>query len=427
MQRPARPWPGGLRALRRWSSEAALVFTAIGLALAVWFAIADAQNREVEQRLGFSLPVGVINTASDLAVANEPLPVSVTVAGRQEDVAAAGPDDFQVTVDLGGRARGRHSLPVRVDSLLDGVRVRSIQPETAVVQVEQVEERVVPVRVETFNPPPLGFSAGEPQSTPREATITGISADVGIVDEVVARLDLAGATVPVDRSVPLEARTAAGVAVSRVVISPPFAQARVDVTQELFTRTLAIRPRVEGRPRAGYRIAEVTVEPSVVDIVVTLDAFEGDGYVDTRPVNVAGRAATVRRSVALDPSAGEAAADTVVVVVVEIEPIVAEAAVPVIVRLGEPPDGLEASLVPVAITAAFRGPVDAAALLGSSAVSVEIDLSDLAEGRHELAVEVEPPPGMELIRIEPAAVTVELRPIEESASESEEAAEEDGG
>ena len=307
------------------------------------------------------------------------------------------------------------------------MRVRSIQPETAVVQVEQVEERIVPVRIETFNPPPLGFSAGEPQSTPREATITGISAAVGIVDEVVARLDLAGATVPVDRAVPLEARTAGGVAVSRVVISPPFAQARVDVTQELFTRTLAIRPRVEGRPRAGYRIAEVTVEPSVVDIVVTLDAFDGDGYVDTRPVDVSGRATAVRRSVALDPSAGEAAADTVVIVAVEIEPIIAESAIPVTVRLGEPPDGLEASFAPVPITATFRGPVDAAALLGSSSISVEIDLSDLPEGRHELAVEVEPPPRMELVRIEPAAITVELRPIAEPAAGPEEAADEDGG
>ena len=421
------PRAGMPPALRRWASEAALIITAVALALAVWFVIADAQNREIEQRLGFSLAVGVINVASDLAVANEPLPVSVTVAGREEDLAAAGPDDFAAAVDLGGRAQGRHSLPVRVESLLDGVRVRSIQPETAVVQIEQVEERIVPVRVETFNPPPLGFSGGEPQSAPREASVTGISAAVNIVGEVVARLDLAGATVSVDRSVPLEARTAAGIPVSRVVISPPFARIRVDVAQELFTRSLAIRPRVEGRPRAGYRIAEITAEPAVVDIVATLDAFDDDGYVDTNPVDIDGRAATVRRAIALDPGAGEAAADTVVVVTVAIEPIIAETAIPVAVRLGEPPEGLEASAVPAAVRAVFRGPVDAAARLGSAPLSAPIDLSGLPEGRHQLPLIIEPPPRLELVRIEPAEITVELRPIPLPTPQPDEPGDGNGG
>ena len=103
--------------MRRAAQEATLLITVVVLALVVWFVIADAENREIETRLGFSLQVDVIDLGSNLAVVGDPLPVSVTVVGREEDVESARPEHFKATVSLRNRSAGRHSLPVRVEAV----------------------------------------------------------------------------------------------------------------------------------------------------------------------------------------------------------------------------------------------------------------------------------------------------------------------
>ena len=409
----------------RWLQEATLLITVIALSLAVWFVIVDAENREVEQRLGFSLPVGVQNLAADLALANEPLPVSVTVIGRQEELDEVSPEDLEAIVDAGGRARGRHSLPVRVESLVEGVRVRSVQPEAAVVELEQVEDREVPVRVETANSPPLGFSAGAPSAAPETATVTGASADIELATEVVARLDLAGATVPLSRSVPLEARTATGSRVPRVAVSPRFAQVSVEVEQELFPRSATVRPRVEGVPRDGFRVTSITVDPPTVELVVTVEEFVEAGVVETQPVRIDGQSATVVRRVPLATAAGEASAETQVQVTVRIAPIVTELRVPVRIGLENVPPDWEATVTPPSVTLTLRGPADAAARLGPRLPPLSYDAAELGAGRHRVRPEPELPEGLELVAIEPRTTVIELVPPPEP-EEADEQSEPDG-
>ena len=285
--------------LTRIAQEATLLGTVIVLALVIWFVITDAQNREFEQPLGFSLPVSVINLPSNLAVAGEALPVSLTVVGTRSALDAVSPDDFSATIDAQGRAAGQYSLPVRAESLVEDVRVRAVQPETAVLTLQELIRREVPVRVEAANPPPLGFSVGQPSVAPERATVTGIAADVELVEAVVARLDLAGATVSLEGDVLLEPRTSGGAAVARVTVEPRFARVAAPITQEVFRRAVAVRANVQGAPRAGYRVVEITVEPSTVELFVPLGAVTQDS-VWTELIDVEDRRTSVRRLVPLE-------------------------------------------------------------------------------------------------------------------------------
>ncbi len=409
------------RGAARWLQEATLLATVIVLSLAVWFVIVDAENREVEQRLGFSLSVGVINLAADLAVANEPLPVSVTVIGRQEDVDGVAPENLEATIDANGRARGRHSLPVRVRSLIEGVRVRSVQPETAVVEIQQVEEREVPVVIEASGSPPLGFAVAQPTVDLAFATVTGISFDIEQITEAVARVDLAGLTVPVTRTVALEARTGSGSASGRVAIEPRFATVRIDVRQELFPRTVTVRPRIEGRPLDGYRIAAIAVAPPTVDLVATVDEFEELASVETTPISIEGRSSTVIRTVPLATTAGEAAAETQVRVTVQIEPILAEVRVPVRLQIVNAPAGWEASVQPSSARLLLRGEAAEIARLDSELAPILLDASGLDAGRHSITLEWSAPDGInvEIAEISPSFIILAL--TEPPAPEPEEA------
>ena len=414
--------------MRRAAQEATLLITVVVLAVVVWFVIVDAENREIETRLGFSLPVEVMELGSNLAVVGDPLPVSVTVVGREDDVESARPEHFKATVSLRNRVAGRHSLPVRVEAIDGDVRVRAVQPETAVVVLQETVEREVPVVVETSNPPPLGFRVGTPDVLPESAIVSGIATEVEAVDSLVARLDLGGANVSVERSVLLEARTAGGGAVTQVVIHPRFAQVRVPIDQELFRRTASILPDVTGVPAEGFRVRAVRASPATVDVLVSVDVLDDEVRVLTQPVDISGFEDDVSTTVALVFAAGAAPAgdsDTTARVVVLIEPVITSVRLPVDVETFGVRGSLElTSSWPQSVEVTLRGPVALISTLSGPLRPIRVNLGSYAAGRHRLDLSWTPPEGLELVELAPAYLNVTLNPI--PPPEPEESAEPEG-
>lgn len=421
--------------MRRLVQEATLLGTVILLALAVWFVIADTENREIEQRLGFSISVEVRNLASDLAVASEPLPVTLTVVGRPADLDEIRPDDFEATVDLSGRPAGRHSLPVRVEARDADVRVRAVQPETAVVILQEVVEREVAIVVETSNPPPLGFRVGAPRVTPDVARVSGIAEEVDAVEVVVARLDLGGANASIEREVALEARTGAGIAVGRVTLSPRFAEVEVPVEQEVFRRSVSVRPRVVGIPSDGYRVGVVRVDPATVDVLVSVDQFDEEAVVEATAVDVTGRRADLIARAELifsDGVAPDIDAETSVQVIVTIEPVLTTVRLPVQVEAIGLPEGFELVEFAVSeVTIVLHGPVALIGEIEGPLMPITIDLTRLGVGRHNVELEWTPPEGIELVEMSPTRTLVaivripppEPEPLPEEAEEAAETGE----
>ncbi len=401
------------------AQEATLLITVVVLSLVVWFVIADAENREIEERLGFSLQVEVRELGTDLVVAGEPLPVTVTVVGREADVESARPEHFHATVSLRNRVAGRHSLPVRVEALEGDVRVRAVQPETAVVILQETVEREVPVVVEPSNPPPLGFSVGTPEVTPDTAVVSGIASEVEAVDSVVARLDLGGATVSVERDVALEARTAAGGAVSQVLVNPRFAQVRVPIDQEVFRRTASILPDVIGTPAEGYRVRTVRATPSTVDVLVSVDVLDDEVEVRTETVDVTGRENDVMTQAELIFADGAAPAGdsaTSVRVLVVIEPVITSVLLPISLEISGLRDGLElAFATPQTARVTLRGPVALISELEGPLGPIRVNLGGFAAGRHRIDLRWNPPSGIELVELSPQQMIVILAPIPQPA------------
>ena len=403
----------------------------IVLALAVWFVIADAENREIEERLGFSLQVEVRGLASNLVVAGEPLPVTVTVVGREADLEAARPEHFLATVSLRNRAAGRHSLPVRVEAVDGDVRVRAVQPETVVVIVQETVEREVPVIVEPSNFPQLGFRVGTPEVRPETAIVSGIASEVDAVDSVVARLDLGGAEASVERDVILEARTASGGAVTQVVVNPRVAKVRVPIVQEVFRRTASILPDVVGTPADGYRVRTVRATPATVEVLVSVDVLDDEVEVKTVPLDISGmdtNLSTIAELVFGDDAPAASDTETAVRVVVVIEPLITTVTLPVeVLTEGVAEDLRLAVASPTSVDVTLRGPVAIVSELAGPLSPIVVDLSAYGIGRHRIDLRWNAPIGLELIELAPDRMIVTLaalprlepRPVDEDADGTE--------
>ena len=417
--------------MRRAAQEATLLVSVVVLALIVWFVIADTENREIETRLGFSLQVEVRDLGSDLVVASEPLPVTVTVVGREADVEAARPEHFLATVSTRNRPAGQHSLPVRVDRLEGDVRVRAVQPETVVVILQQSVEREVPVVVEPSNLPPLGFRVGIPEVTPETALVSGIAAEVEAVDSVVARLDLGGATASLERDVTLEARTASGGSVSQVLISPRFAQVRVPIEQEVFRKTASILPDVIGTPAEGYRMRTVSATPTTVEVLVSVDVLDDEVEVSTEPIDIDGRTLDLNTQAQLVfadgvAPAGETAAT--IQVTIAIEPVLTTVELPIELRLVGIRSGLEAALVSLStVRVRLHGPVSLISELEGPLGPLDVDVSELRSGSHRVDLEWSPPQGIELLDLSPKQIVITLAPIRQAPPDPADAQQETPG
>lgn len=407
--------------MRRVAREATLLAAVVVLALIVWFVIADTENRVVEIRLGFSLQVEVRDLGSDLVVASEPLPVTVTVYGREADVEDARPEHFTATVSMRNRSAGQHSLPVRVDTLEGDVRVRAVQPETVVVILQESVEREVPVIVEPSNLPPLGFRVGEPEVMPATATVSGIAAEVEAVESVVARLDLGGAEASLEREVTLEARTASGRSVTQVLVNPRFALVRVPIEQEVFRKTASILPEIIGAPAEGYRVRTVRASPSTIDVLVSVHVLDDEIEVRTEPVDIGGRdvdLVTRATLVFADGAAPAGESDDSVQVVITIEPVYTSVELPITLQPVGVRSGLETAFVSVTTAqVTLRGPVAEISKLEGPLGPLEVNMAPYAVGRHRVDLEWLAPQGIELIDIDPPQIIVSLTPVRQSESD----------
>lgn len=414
----------------RLRRDLALFLTAIGLAIVIWFIITDSENETVVEPLGFALTVQARNIPSDLAAASRIPPALIEISGREDDVTAASPEDFVATVDLSGLPAGAHEIPINVSSRDSDVTVRSVQPQFVEITLESVVSRLVQVTVEVENSPPLGFDVGDPVAGVATVSVTGIEQLVELVDTVVARIDIGGATVDVDATVSLQARTSTGASVGAVQISPPTVDVRVPVQQEIFRRAVAVTPQITGSPAPGFRVESVTVDPVTVVVVGTLQALEQAGSATTLPVLISNRSANLQAQAAVIPPDGLALEDPSATVLISIglSAFIEEAVFRVPVEITGLGGGLEATLTPERVEVRVRGPAPDIAALDLSSFRVTVNAIGVSPGLRSEPVQVAFSGDLDIVSVTPAQVNMRIEaPPPEAPAEEDDASANGGG
>lgn len=119
-----------------------------------------------------------------------------------------------------------------------------------------------------------------------------------------------------------------------VGISPTRVEFELD---EKVSKRVKLTPMLQGEPEAGYRLLEVTVEPTVVEVLGAASTLVGMVEVPTSVVNVAGIQSSTRKEVLLGrlPGGVTRVDDVPIVVSLEVEPMartIAFDGVPVVIR-----------------------------------------------------------------------------------------------
>jgi YbbR domain-containing protein len=281
-----------------------------------------------------------------------------------------------------------------------------------VIAGEETVERGlrVPLELQQF-PPGLELLGDVP--TTADVRVRGVSGTLSRISpgDIVAVLDLRGARAGerLFHLTPEQVRAPFGVEV--VQVTPPTVAV---VFEKAASRTVPIKPAIEGRPAAGYVLGTSTADPPTVEVTGPESAVRRVTDALTEPVSVAGATRPVQETVTvgtLDPAVRVKTQRTAQVTV-QIVPAPLEHTVrdrPILLR------NLAANLmaipIPSEVDVTLRGNREALARIQPDDATAYVDLTDMGVGVYTVTVRADSSRDAGVARIEPAAIAVRITSV----------------
>ena len=178
------------------------------------------------------------------------------------------------------------------------------------------------------------------------------------------------------------------------------------------TKTVPVKPDVEGDAAPGYEVRGVTVEPATVEVIGPESELRDLTGAATEPIELKASAATIRERVAIAILNSEARLRTPqdAIVTVDIRPVRTEREIRgVPVRMEHLQADQRAQSAPPNVTVTVRGDDDALRALGAGGVEASVDLKGLGAGRYTLPVHVAPSRLFGVVRVDPPQVQITIR------------------
>src|SRR5258708_6468915 len=158
---------------------------AVALAVLLYFVALSETNPADQRRTGFTVPVQVVNVPPGLVVTTQPAPVQLLVTAPANVFARLRPESFTAQVDATGAKAGDNSLPISVNSTDPDVTSVQADPPQVVLHLEEITNRVLPVRVNLQGQAAPGYQVGTPTVDPPTLTVTGATSFVSGASEAV--------------------------------------------------------------------------------------------------------------------------------------------------------------------------------------------------------------------------------------------------
>lgn len=275
---------------------------------------------------------------------------------------------------------------------------------------ERIVERALRVPLEIRGKPATIAIVGEAPSAV-DVLVRGSSTLLSRLGpgDVVAGLDLTGAR-PGSRLVHLrtdQVKVPYGVQVAQVVPGTLALE-----LENSASRTVPVKPAIEGEPREGFVVGAITAEPAHVEVFGPESRVKQLTEATTEPVKIEGQAESVRDvvTVGVADSAVRLTSPRSATVRVEILPAPVERELTgVAIRWRNLGGGLRVRVEPSLARVTIRGEAAKLDAVQAAALEAFVDLAGLEPGRYNLRVQIEPSQDFGVRSITPAMVHVLVR------------------
>jgi YbbR domain-containing protein len=341
--------------------------------------------------------------------------VTITYRVASDSAALVQPESFTAFVSFDDYdqdlAAQPQSLPVEARSTLSGVDILSIEPAQVTVTLDRVDTKTIPVRIDR-GPVPEGLEIGEPQLSVREVTARGAASLLARVDHARATISIQPSGIDVNDQVELTPVDVNAEPVLSVELDPSSVTIQIQVETNETSKTVPVRPDLEGTVAAGFEVGSIGMDPPVVTLRGLPDALAGVAEVVTEPLPIDGSSSTLTLQSALVLPAGTrlSEASEAPIVTIEVRPAIVTRTF----LLGLVCQGADAGVACLPqldqVSVTLRGTQAALDALDEADISPILDVDGLAPGEHDVVPTLVLPGGVERVSLSPGVVTVVLQP-----------------
>jgi YbbR domain-containing protein len=384
------------------------------LAILLWFVVHSGQEAGTQgtaftpntQQLR-DKPVQVWYDENIYSLVGEPK-VTLTLRGNSFDVlnAISYGDSIKAIADATPLKEGTHQVVVRVEGIPAGV---TVEPATVTIRLEAIQNKEVPITLQTEGNAKEGMAVGEALVTPKTVIISGPKTEVDLVAKVVASVTLDNAEETIRTSAPLAALDQAGNPVKNVYLSRDRAEVNIPITKP--SKSVPVRLQFKGDLPSGLAVESVTQTNSVTiygtsNVLASVDSYTAP-VIDLTGIT---KSTTMKLKLALLPG------------VTEIQPAEIDVDIRVVPSQKRTFDNIPVKVTGLKDTESYElvSPTDqvkitvegAKSLLDKLApgdITATIDVSNQPVGLNEMLVQVHTPPFIKGVATEPATLTVNVK------------------
>lgn len=262
----------------KWGENTAFRLLALFLAIVLWVYVTHQRNPVLERVARISLQQQGLSDS--MIIQDIPPDVTVYYRSSMGRLALVSPGEFTARVNLTGLEAGRHSLPVLVQAP-SGVEVVRVNPQRVTVVLDKIREKNVSVAVNVLGTPAPGYRRLDPVVTPPVVKVVGPGQLLQEIKKVAVSVDIRGTPTGIERVLPVST------GVRGVELHPDSVKVTVPV-EPLPARTVTVEPSTTGNPAEGFRVENLTIEPSTVQVTGTQELLDGLDGLQTEPLDISG-------------------------------------------------------------------------------------------------------------------------------------------
>ncbi|KPU27248.1 hypothetical protein TR13x_05700 [Caloranaerobacter sp. TR13] len=338
--------------------------------------------------------------------------VKVKLSGRRKELIDVTADDIVAQADLSGYKEGSHRVDIEVRTHDSRIEIEDYYPKQAVFKFDKIVQKQKPIILRLTGKEGIGYSAGKGIVKPSTVYIKGPRTWVNSVTNVIAYVNLDNSTEDIITSVPLKAVNDRGDEVEGITKEPNIVDVKIPI---LKVKNVPIKPQITGSPLIGYEIKNVTSEPDYVKIRGSEEVIKDIKTIETEPVNVDYIAKSITKITPLIlPEGIEVVNENDSVnVTVEIEKKVEKTFEFNIDEINfnnlDPGLEIDKNKSGQKITVTFAAVESTMNLLTKDDIKLNVDLTELKEGLHDVDIEIKKPSNVEIIKLNPKVFKIYLK------------------
>ncbi|MGC9398397.1 MAG: CdaR family protein [Anaerolineae bacterium] len=371
-----------------------LALLSLLLAFFFWVAATEAQDPMIEKPYPLPIPVEIRHLPAGMVTYGaENAQVRMLLRAPESLWAvlqAPVGNTIQAYVDLSEAEPGQLTLPVQVEIHRRPVQVVSLSPDEISLTLEPLAESTVPVEVRMEGTPALGFVTRSAIFHPREVTVTGPQSLVSSTVRALVKVSVDAARETLRENVSPLPVDEVGNEIEQVTVTPRTITLEVPVEQLGNIRDVAVHVVLIGQPASGYWVSSIEKDPPSVAVSGRRDVVKAlPGYLNTQPIDLAGRSESFTTTVGFQTPEGISVLTTPQVQVsVNIEPLESTLTVELTPELRGLAPGYTATVTPKTVQLVVRGPFANVGQLNVGEIEAALDVRNLAAGEHTVPLDV---------------------------------------